>query len=586
MRVRIGVVLVAAVALATAVDAHSATFTVTRTDDNPLPGACDADCSLREAVLAVDAGSGGDTITLPAGHYRLSIAGTGEDAAAKGDLDLTKNVTITGAGARSTTIEGLGVDRVLDVATGVTAVVTDVTVTGGQVAGDGAGIRNAGTLTLVRDAIVGNHALGVGGGVSSSGPALAVNQSTVSGNQASIGGGVSAGQVLTVTSSTINGNVAGGPGSIMGTAGGINGGLGSTVSLKSSTVTANQSFAGPGSGGGIEGSSPTVQNTIVAQNVAHAADQSTASVDNCSAATTSQGDNLSDSSDCGFTQSGDHQGVPVSLGPLTDNGGPTDTRAVVPGSAALDAGAGCPATDQRGAPRPRGAACDIGAYELAAPTATTAEMEMIGPSSVLLHGILGPGVQLASFGFKYGPTIAYGSTAPGGWIPPALTPTSVSARVADLKAGTVYHFRLTATNADGTAVGADQTFQLDRKRPVLGFLRAMPGIFRATKGTTFQFKLSEAATVTFKFDRVQPGARRRGKCIPRYKFRRGRPCTRYLALAGSLTAAGQFDANRFAFNGKLRNKRLGPGVYRLRAVAQDAAENASKTAIAAFRVVR
>ena len=585
MRVRIGVVLVAVVALATAVDAHSATFGVTRTDD-PAPGACDSDCSLREAVIAVDAGSGGDTIVLPGGQYRLSIPGTGEDAAVKGDLDLTKNVTITGAGARSTTIDALGLDRVLDVATGVTALVAEVTVTGGQVAGDGAGIRNAGTLTLIRDAVVGNHALGVGGGVSSSGPALVVTQSAVAGNQASIGGGVSAGQVLTVTSSTISGNVAGGSGSIMGTAGGISGSLGSTVSLKSSTVTANRSFAGPGSGGGIEASAPTVQNTIVAQNVAHSADQSTASVDNCSAATTSQGNNLSDSSDCGFTQSGDRQGVPVSLGPLTDNGGPTDTRAVVPGSAALDAGAGCPATDQRGTPRPRGASCDVGAYELAAPGATTAEVEMIGRSSVLLHGILGPGVQFASFGFQYGPTIAYGSTAPGGWIPPALAPTSVTARVADLKAGTVYHFRLTATNADGTAVGADQTFELDRKRPALSFLRAMPGIFRAAKGTTFEFKLSEIATVTFKFDRVQSGARRRGKCIPRFKFRRGRPCTRYLPLAGSLTTAGQFDANRFAFDGRLRGKRLGPGVYRLRAVARDAGENASKTAIAAFRIVR
>src|SRR5213082_3033896 len=112
MRVRIGVVLAAAVALATAVDAHSATFTVTRTDD-PTPGACDSDCSLREAVLSADAGSGGDTIVLPAGHYRLSIPGTGEDAAAKGDLDLTKNATITGAGARSTTIDALAVDRML-----------------------------------------------------------------------------------------------------------------------------------------------------------------------------------------------------------------------------------------------------------------------------------------------------------------------------------------------------------------------------------------------------------------------------------------------------------------------------------------
>ena len=585
MRVRTGVVLVAVVALATAVDAHSATFTVTRTDDQ-ASGACDSDCSLREAVQAADAGSGGDTIVLPPGHFRLGIAGTAEDAAATGDLDLTKDVTIAGAGARATTIDALGIDRVLDVATGVTAVVKDVTVTGGQLAGDGAGIRNAGTLTLLRDTIAGNRAQGSGGGINSNGPALAVTQSTITGNQASIGGGVSASQILTVTSSTISGNVAGGPGSGMGTAGGISGGLSSTVQLTSSTVTANQSFAGPGSGGGIEAFSPKIQNTIVAQNVAHAADQSTSTVDNCASAAVSQGNNLSDSTDCGLTGPGDHQGAIVSLGPLTDNGGPTDTRAVLPGSAALDAGASCPPTDQRGASRPRGTACDVGAYELASPIATTAEVETIGRTSVLLHGILGPGVQFESFRFDYGPTIAYGSTTPADWLAPASAVTSVSARVTDLRPGIVYHVRLEATNGDGIAFGTDQTFQLDRKRPVLSFLRAMPAIFRAAKGTTFEFKLSEAATVTFKFDRVQPGARRRGSCIPRFKFPRGRPCTRYLPLAGSLTAAGQFDANRFAFEAKLRGKRLARGVYRLRAVARDAGENVSKTAIAAFRIVR
>ena len=577
--------LVAVVALATAVDAHSATFTVMRTDD-PQPGACDSDCSLREAVLAADAGSGGDTIVLPAGHFRLGIAGTAEDAAATGDLDLTKNVTIAGAGARATTIDGLGIDRVLDVASGVTAAVKDVTITGGLLAGDGAGIRNAGTLTLLRDTIAGNRAQGFGGGVASSGPSLAVTQSTIAGNQASFGGGVSFSKALLVTSSTITGNVAGSPGSAMGNAGGIKGELGSTLLVASSTVTANQSFAGPGSGGGIDAPTATVQNTIVAQNVAHAADQSTSSIDNCVSAAVSQGNNLSDSTDCGLTGSGDRQGVTVSLGPLTDNGGPTDTRAVLPGSAALDAGAGCPPTDQRGASRPRGAACDIGAYELASPIATTAEVETIGRTSVLLHGILGPGVEFESFHFDYGPTIAYGSSTPVDWVAPASAVTSVSARITDLRPGIVYHVRLVATNGDGIAVGTDQTFQLDRKRPMLGFLRAMPAIFRAAKGTTFEFKLSEAATVTFKFDRVQPGARRRGKCVPRFKYRRGRPCTRYLPLAGSLTAAGQFDANRFAFNANLRGKRLAPGVYRLRAVARDAGENVSKTAIAAFRVVR
>src|SRR5712691_8059155 len=103
MRVRAGVVVAVWLALAGAPNAVAATFTVTRTDD-PSPGPCDSDCSLREAVLAANAGSGGDMIVLPAGHYRLTIPGPGEDAGASGDLDLTKSVTISGAGARATVI--------------------------------------------------------------------------------------------------------------------------------------------------------------------------------------------------------------------------------------------------------------------------------------------------------------------------------------------------------------------------------------------------------------------------------------------------------------------------------------------------
>ena len=53
------------------------------------------------------------------------------------------------------------------------------------------------------------------------------------------------------------------------------------------------------------------------------------------------------------------------LGPLADNGGPTPTHELLPGSPALDAAdpAFCPATDQRGVPRPQGPACDVGAFE-------------------------------------------------------------------------------------------------------------------------------------------------------------------------------------------------------------------------------
>ena len=105
------VVLVVALAVAglvlTARLAHAATFEVDRSDD-PDPVTTDAcsedaaDCSLRGAIVAANAAAGADAITVPAGTYTLTRAGAGEDAASTGDLDITSQVTITGAGARTT----------------------------------------------------------------------------------------------------------------------------------------------------------------------------------------------------------------------------------------------------------------------------------------------------------------------------------------------------------------------------------------------------------------------------------------------------------------------------------------------------
>src|SRR5205823_14963190 len=86
-----------ALALGAAPGAGAATFTVTKTAD-AADGSCNADCSLREAVIAANAASGADTIVVPAGTYYLSHTGSAEDAAATGDLDITGDVTITGAG--------------------------------------------------------------------------------------------------------------------------------------------------------------------------------------------------------------------------------------------------------------------------------------------------------------------------------------------------------------------------------------------------------------------------------------------------------------------------------------------------------
>jgi CSLREA domain-containing protein len=590
MRTRTGVALAASVALAAAANAHAATFTVTRLDD-PVPGACDSDCSLREAVRAVNAGSGGDTIGIPGGRFRLTIAGAGEDAAATGDLDLTRSVTITGAGARQTLIDGSGIDRVFDVASGVTALIADVTVTGGLVDGGGGGIASAGTLTLLRDTIANNEAIAAGnnagGGLDSTG-ILAVAQSTISGNHAYNGGGINFSGTASITDSTIAGNRAGGLGS-NGDGGGISGSAVSSLVLTGSTVADNHAFNGAGSGGGIDVPAVTLRSSIAANNRAHETNGSASYVDNCSHAATSNGHNLSDGDDCGLTATGDRQDLDPRLGLLQDNGGPTDTEALLAGSPAIDGGDTCGALDQRGTTRPRGSSCDIGPYEFAPPIVTTTAALGIGLTSASLRGTVTPSSQATGYFFEYGTTTAYGAQTQALFLPPpSNSQVIVSFLVAGLKQGTSYHFRLVASNADGTSRGADQSFTTnDRTKPVLTLLKVAPGIFRAARGTTISFTLSEAATVTFKVDRVLPGIRKGTRCVAKTaRLRRGRACTRYLPVKGTLTQAGTAGANRLAFDAKLGGKTRRPGADRLSATPRDPSLNVGKTAITAFRVRR
>src|SRR5262245_35074071 len=74
--------------------------------------------SLREAVIQANAAQGANTIVVPAGSYMLTRAGTGEEAAVTGDLDLTAHVTIKGAGAGASIVDGAGLDRVFHVLPG------------------------------------------------------------------------------------------------------------------------------------------------------------------------------------------------------------------------------------------------------------------------------------------------------------------------------------------------------------------------------------------------------------------------------------------------------------------------------------
>jgi len=589
MRIRTGVALAASVALAAAANANAATFTVTRVDD-PVPGACDSDCSLREAVLAADAGSGGDTISIPAGHYGLRIAGTGEDAAATGDLDLTRSVTISGSGARATVIDAGGGDRVFDVKAGVTASISDVTITGGFINGNGGGIASAGVLTLVRDTVSGNHALlasnGNGGGIDSNGT-LTVTQTEISGNGAVDGGGINFGGTLWLTNSTVSGNTAGGPGA-NGDGGGISGSGGATLTATGSTIVGNSSFNGLGSGGGISASMATLGGTIVANNLAHESNQSATYADNCSVGTIStQGSNLSNATDCNLVSPNDQQNAPVLLGPLADNGGGTSTHALLAASKAVNASAVCPGTDQRGAIRKAGVPCDVGAYEIAPPTPGGSPATSVTSTSAVLEGTAASTVLWTAYRFAWTVegTTAGGTTALQ-WVAPN-TSAHLSARLAGLAPGTTYRYELVGVNADGTGSSTPITFTTpDRTRPVLTLLRVAPGIFRAGKGTTISFTLSEAATTILRFDRVLPGMRRGKSCVPRTARRRGRACTRYLPVAGSVAVVGGLGANSTRFDAKVAGRTLRPSAYRLRATPKDRSGNVGKTVIAAFRVRR
>jgi CSLREA domain-containing protein/uncharacterized repeat protein (TIGR01451 family) len=213
-----------------------------------------------------------------------------------------------------------------------------------EYAGEGGGIRNSGTLTVQNSTFSGNSG-DEGGGIANYGT-LTVQNSTISGNLANYAGGISNDGTLTVQNSTLSGNSA-----FFGGGGISNYG---TLTVQNSTLSNNSAYYSGDSGGGIyNGGTLNYENTIIANSYdVDCYNDGTIVVNN---------HNLVEDGSCNSALLGD----PL-LGPLADNGGDAWTQALLPGSPAIDAGddAVCLATDQRGVPRPQGAHCDIGAYEI------------------------------------------------------------------------------------------------------------------------------------------------------------------------------------------------------------------------------
>jgi hypothetical protein len=259
-------------------------------------------------------------------------------------------------------------------------------------ADSGGGIRNDGLARLTVVTVSGNTAIANGGGILNFGRfaddnpgiglfangtisrAVILSRSTVSGNIAMRGGGIWNAGIFALTNATLSGNAASVESGAF-----YHTGSETYSWIRNATIVAN---TGPvaGSGAGIFNRSGFVNlgNSIVAGNQVPGIVGN--QPENCVTAVVperpqvfSAGNNVSDDGTCGFP-------ADPRLGPLASNGGPTQTHAFLPGSPAIDnvtsaiiAGRsigckdefGSPLTvDQRGVPRPLGAACDTGAVEL------------------------------------------------------------------------------------------------------------------------------------------------------------------------------------------------------------------------------
>ena len=240
--------------------------------------------SLRSAIMAANAVGGSNLIKLSKGTYKLTIAGVDEDKSARGDLDITSDLTIKGSGSRGTIIDANGLDRAIEVLGGETRI-SGVTIRGG-VADLGAGLLNAGgQVSLSSVAIVGNRAIGVrseeghqsaaigtngapgatamGGGIFNGAGSLSISNSVISGNQATGGdGGPGAAGGQTFGGSPLgggNGQAAiggsGRSGGVGGAAlgGGVYNAAGASLTLSGTQIVANIGLGGRGGQGGTGG---------------------------------------------------------------------------------------------------------------------------------------------------------------------------------------------------------------------------------------------------------------------------------------------------------------------------------------------
>lgn len=264
-----------------AVPARAAGFTVNSPldapDANPGDGVCATAaglCTLRAAIQEANATPAADTVSVPPGTYLLTLTGRGEDFATAGDLDIRQPLSILGAGAANTVIDGNGADRIFHVIGPISLQLSGLTLRNGNVprpadiSADGGGgaiyVVGGGSLTL--NNVVASANTATSGAIAiDDGGSLTVTGSTISGNTTSFGGGIFSNGRDTVTNTTLSGNTASSSG------GAIYQRLGS-VSVVNSTISGNAASSSAVGGGGLlvaAGASATIAASLLNANSAN-----------------------------------------------------------------------------------------------------------------------------------------------------------------------------------------------------------------------------------------------------------------------------------------------------------------------------